>query len=84
MKLLVNGIRGGDCVRSITNALLKVDFGARINFNLEAQLVRVEGRLTLGDATAAIERSGFRVVSIVDSTIVDAVFRSDRVDVLAF
>jgi hypothetical protein len=84
MKLLVNDIRCGDSVRSITNALLKVDFGARINFNLEAHLVRIEGRLTLNDATAAIERCGFQVVSVVDSTIVDAVFRSERSEVLAF
>lgn len=84
MKLIVDGLRDGDCVRSITDALLKVDFGARINFNLQAHLVRVEGRLTLGDATAAIERCGFQVVSIVDSTIVDAVFRSERREVLAF
>ena len=84
MKLLVNGIRGGDYVRSITNALLEVDLGARINFNLQAHLVRVEGRLTLSDATAAIERCGFRVVSIVDGTIVDAAFRSERREVLAF
>lgn len=75
MKLLVNGIRGGDCVRSITNALLKLDIGARINFNLEARLVRIEGRLTLVDATAAIERGGYKVASVVDSTIVDTVFR---------
>jgi len=76
MKLLVNDLRYGDGVRSITSALLKVDLGARINFNLEAHLVRIEGRLTLSDATAAIERCGFQVVSVVDGTIVDAVFRA--------
>jgi hypothetical protein len=84
MKLLVEGMRPGDGVRSITNALLKLDFGARINFNLEAHQVRIEGRLTLNDATAAIERCGFQVVSVVDSTVVDAVFRSQRQEVLAF
>ncbi|MFC5576434.1 heavy-metal-associated domain-containing protein [Lysobacter niabensis] len=82
MKLLINGIRGGDCVRSITNALLDVDLGARVNFNLEAQLVRIEGRLTVGDATTAIERGGFRVASVVDDTVVDAVFRAGRREVL--
>ncbi|MBF6022609.1 heavy-metal-associated domain-containing protein [Lysobacter niastensis] len=75
MKLQINGIRGGDCVRSITNALLQVDLGARINFNLDDHLVRIEGRLTLGDATTAIERGGFKVASIIDDTVVDAVFR---------
>lgn len=84
MKLLINGIRGRDCVRSITNALLKVDFGARINFDLEAHLVRIEGRLTVDDATAAIERGGFKVASVVDGTIVDAVFSAGRREVLVF
>jgi hypothetical protein len=84
MKLLINGIRGGDCVRSITSALLKVDFGARINFDLEAHLVRIEGRLTVDDATAAIERGGFKVASVVDGTIADAVFRTGRREVLVF
>ena len=76
MKLLINGIRGGDCVRHITNALLDVDLGARVNFNLEAHLVRIEGRLTVGDATTAIERGGFKVASVVDDTVVDAMFRA--------
>lgn len=82
MKLLIDGIRCGDCVRSITDALLKVDLGARINFNDKPHLVRIEGRLTLGDATAAIERVGFGIASIVDSTTEDAVFRPRRSDVL--
>lgn len=83
MKLVVKGIRGRDCARSITCGLLKVDIGARINFDLDANLVRIEGRLTLSDATAAIEREGFRVTSVVDSTIVDAVFRAGRGNALA-
>ena len=84
MKLQINGIRGNESVSSITDALLKVDLGARINFNVEAQLVRIAGRLTVGDATAAIERCGFKVVSIVDQTIVDAGFRAKHGDALMF
>lgn len=82
MRLVIDGIRCGDCVRSITAALLEVDLGARINFNVDAHLVRIEGRLTLGDATSAIERGGFAIASVVDGTIEDAVFRSRRGDVL--
>ena len=84
MKLRIDGLRGDDGVRSITNALLTVDLGARINFNLEAHLVRIAGRLTVADATAAIQRCGFEVVSIVDRTIVDAGFRISDREVLAF
>lgn len=80
MKLFIDDIRGGDCARSITNALLQVDLGARINVNLESRLVRIEGRLTVGDAMTAIERGGFKVARVVDDTIVDAVFRAKRIE----
>ena len=83
MKLRLYGIDGRDGVRSITNALLKLDIGARINFDLDAQLVRIEGRLTLDDARAAITRGGFRVASVVDSSIVDAAFRPARGEAFA-
>ena len=78
MKLLVQGIRDHHGVRVITGALLKVDIGARVNFNLDAGLVRIEGRLSLDDARTAIEREGFRVASIIDGTVVDSVFRPAR------
>lgn len=78
MKLLVQGIRDHHGVRVITGALLKVDIGARVNFKLDAGLVRIEGRLTLDDARTAIEREGFRVASVIDGTVVDSVFRPVR------
>jgi hypothetical protein len=84
MKLRIDGIRDDAGTSSITNALLKVDLGARINFNLEARLVRIAGRLTVDDAMAAIERCGFKVVSVVDQTMVDAGFRTKHRDVLLF
>ena len=73
MRLLVNGMHCGDCLGVITNSLLKVDLGARINFNPGAHDVRIEGRLTLRDAITAIEQGGFSVASVLDSTIADAV-----------
>jgi len=84
MKLRLHGLYDRERLRSITDALLQMDVGARINFDLEAKLVRIEGRLSVDDAKAAIARGGVEVASIVDSTIVDAVFRHDRADVLAF
>lgn len=78
MKLLVSGLRERDGARGITGALLRVDIGARINFDLEAGLVRIEGRLTVDDATEAIKREGFRVAAVVDDAVVDAVFRPRR------
>jgi hypothetical protein len=82
MKLRVLGLRSGESVRSIIDALLEVDVGARINF--DAHLVSIAGRMTVGDASAAIERSGYRVASIVDRTLIDAGFRTANADVLAF
>jgi len=84
MKLRLNGMHDRDTVRSITDALLKVDIGARINFDLEARLVRIEGRLTLDDAMDAIQRGGSEVASVVDGTIVDAAFRPARGAAFAF
>jgi hypothetical protein len=78
MKLLIDGIHGGECVRNITDALLGVDLGARINFNLDAHLVRIEGRLSVDDARTAIERGGFRVACVVDDTVMDTMFRVGR------
>lgn len=78
MKLRLDGIQDSDCVRSIIDALLQVDLGARINIDQQAQLVRIEGRLTLDDATSAITHCGFQVASIVDSTTVDTVGRPLR------
>lgn len=70
MKLLVELIRCGDCVRSITDALLKLDLGARIRFPGDHQ-VSVEGRLTLSDAAKAIESQGFQVAQVLDAALFD-------------
>jgi len=84
MKLRLQGLQDHDGIRRITHALLQVDIGGRINFDLDAQLVRIEGRYTLDDAKAAIARGGYQVASVVDSTLVDAVSRPSRREVLAF
>lgn len=70
MKLLVELIRCHDCVRGITDALLKLDLGARIRFP-EPHQVRVEGRMTLSDAAEAIESLGFKVSRVLDAATVD-------------
>ncbi len=84
MKLKLQGLRDRDSVRTITRALLQVDIGSRINFDLEEQLVRIEGRLTLADAMSAIARGGGQVAAVVDGTVVDAAFPPPRAEVLAF
>ena len=84
MKLRLQGLYDRERVRHITNALLQMDVGARINFDLDARVVRIEGRLSVDDAKTAIARAGMQVASVVDHTIVDAAFRHPRDEVLAF
>ena len=74
MKLIVEGIRCGDCVRAITAALLRLDLGARINVDEAERAVGIAGRMSLSDAASAIEAGGFRVAAIADDTLVDAVW----------
>lgn len=76
MKLLIDGIRCGDCIRTIVGALLKMDLGARINVDPVDHHVRIEGRLTVEDASTVIEGNGFKVASVVDSNLIDATFRT--------
>ena len=75
MKLQVEGIHCGDCVRAITEAVLRVDLGARINVAADARQVRIEGRVSVDDARRAIERRGFAVASILDARAADTAFR---------
>jgi copper chaperone len=77
MKFLVEGIRCGDCVRDITDAVLRVDMGARINIDSERQ-VGIAGRMSLDQAVAAIESRGFRIASILDRTLEDAIWKGKR------
>ena len=83
MKLRLSDLRGTDTVRAITRALLQVDIGARINFDMTAQLVRIEGRVSLDNATQAIVRSGSRVSTVIDGTVVDTRFVPPRGEVIA-
>lgn len=83
MELIVDGVRCGDCVRTIVDALLQVDLGARVNVGLpgsgpEERAVRIEGRMSLDQARTVIEHGGFKVAAIRDASVRDASVR-DRV-----
>jgi hypothetical protein len=82
MELILDGALGGERTSSLTQALLRKDLGARINFEPEARRVRIEGRLSLDDACAAIELCGLAVASVADATIIDASCRGARLDLL--
>lgn len=78
MKLLVDGIRCGDCVRAISNAVLGVDVGARVNVDVPSRHVGIAGRMSLEQARDAIEARGFRIDAVLDRTLEDAVWKGAR------
>ncbi|QQP97159.1 hypothetical protein [Lysobacter enzymogenes] len=61
-----------DARRGIVAAVLRADLGSRINFErdyeLDAQIVRVENWLSVDETVAAIARSGYAVAAVVDAS----------------
>ena len=55
MKPLADGIRCGDCVRTIIDAVLGIDVGTRINVDANTRHVGIAGRLSVEQARIAIE-----------------------------
>jgi copper chaperone len=78
MELLVDGLRCGDCVRDITDAVLGIDVGARIHVDAPSRHVRIAGRMSLEAARDAIQARGFRIESILDTTLEDAIWKGPR------
>lgn len=70
MKLMVEGMSCGHCIRAITQAIRRLDEHAQVSVDLAQKTVLIEGhhegRLSLKDATSAIERDGYRIVSVID------------------
>jgi 2-C-methyl-D-erythritol 4-phosphate cytidylyltransferase len=52
----------------ITAAVLRADLGSRINFERDAQIVRVENWLMVAQTVEAIARSGYTVAAVVDAS----------------
>jgi hypothetical protein len=78
VKLRVQEVPDRDAQRRIAAALLQADVGGRVNFDMAAQVVRLESRLTVEQAIAAIARSGYQVAAIVDATISDRAYSPAR------
>lgn len=78
MKFLVDGIRCSDCVSAITEAVLGVDVGARINVDATSRHVGIAGRMSIDQARDAIEARGFQIRSILDKTLEDAIWKGAR------
>ena len=63
MKLTVEGMTCGHCVRSITRAIQSVETSAEVNVDLERGIVAIEGRIGPEAAKAAIEARGYTQVA---------------------
>lgn len=66
MKLIVEGMTCDHCVRSVTKAIRERDPHARVDVDLAAGTVRVDGVIDAGSAFAAISAEGYTVTGIVE------------------
>jgi len=57
----VSGMSCGHCVRSVTQAIQALDQAARVEVDLAAGLVRVEGSLDAAQIQLAIREAGYEV-----------------------
>lgn len=64
MKLYVEGMTCGHCIKTITRALTALDPAATVAVDLGEHLVHVSGAIDATAATAAIEDAGYTVVSV--------------------
>ncbi|WP_275547176.1 heavy-metal-associated domain-containing protein [Pseudomonas sp. Marseille-Q0931] len=58
----ISGMSCGHCVRAVTQAIQALDQAARVEVDLAAGLVRVEGSLDAAQIQAAIREEGYEVV----------------------
>lgn len=67
MKLIVEGMTCGRCVRAITKAIQSLDANATVQVDVAGGSVVIKGGVDAGLATAAIESEGYRVMSVQDA-----------------
>lgn len=64
MKLYVDGMTCGHCVKTITRAITALDPAATVSVDLDEHLVHIVGALDADAAAAAITDAGYTVVSV--------------------
>ena len=62
LKMKVNGMSCGHCVRAITKVLIELDNTAKIQIDLAAQTVRFDGEADQEEVVLAIQDAGYDVV----------------------
>ena len=66
MKMIVEGMTCGHCIRTITNALQLLDPNAQVDIDLGMEEVNVAGNITVDAAVAAIQQAGYGVTAILE------------------
>lgn len=66
MKLVVDGMTCGHCVRTITGAIRRIAPGAAVEIELETGEVSISGEIELAAAVKAIGDEGYPVVAILE------------------
>ncbi|MBF6024852.1 heavy-metal-associated domain-containing protein [Lysobacter niastensis] len=64
MKLIVEGMTCGRCVRAITTAIQRLDPSALVHVDLTTEEVCIDSPLDVNSAVKAIHDEGYSVVSI--------------------
>jgi copper chaperone len=65
MRLAVDGMTCGHCVRAITRAVQALDPAAQVAVDLDARSVDVQADLPAAQVVAAIAEAGYPTVSVV-------------------
>jgi copper chaperone len=68
VKLIVEGMTCGHCVKAVTSAIQKLDGNARVVVDLPARSVRIDGAVTPQQATQAIQDCGYNVTGSAEET----------------
>ena len=66
MKLIVEGMTCGHCVRTITTAIQKLDASALVDIDLITEEVRIDSPVDVNSAVKAIQDEGYIVASILE------------------
>ena len=67
MKLVVEGMTCGHCVKVVTGAIQQLDGDARVLVDLAGHTVQIDGRISREDAVQAIQDSGYTVTGAVEA-----------------
>ncbi len=62
MKLAIDAMHCGGCVRSVTRAVQALDPAARVAADLDAKRIEVETARAPEDVVAALDKAGFPAV----------------------